>query len=1053
METKTEEELVVVRPELIQCPELLFTGVELEKRTPLSLLHMKGRRFESPWEPFFVGIYAHSLFYFTNLGDWPCGVVPLFDATVKTVDRIYRHGDIATGGDDCGPCWKLTSSSGRVLLFRASSHDARVEWIEQVRQASIHAGGFRRSSMDGKAALALARRLSRTTSSASSVSTSLQSPRQLEQTEMLRDALRTVEKQRHEIEELQKLLHKCRENGMQMEEGTQEIQEHTGSEEGTEIREMRGNGDMERGVMKEEGGEDRSEMSNVDEEIDIFAILDGTSIEICKDSRASAISDVLSEDDDTLLTEDEDNVEEEDDNEDVQDTGQGDGRNNILSLSLVNELTEACVSHEDGQAGEINPDEEGMCETQSLSPRKKTAMLALKSPEQETTSIMVASRQKPERLNSNASSLSAALIDCHNAAENKSIQQQVAELVEMARNLNKDDATDSSSAHGSSEDGSLTPSRKGLQSGAGIFDSSAGAGNDFLQLQAMELAEIARNLQSSFRADPMPSKVPLKPTLSSSSLVGSQSSFSDVTDFGLNQINSNGSNGSIFSITQDDLYFDEDENGEIERLSEFDASDNQFLEASGFLDSIHQVMKDFIVSTQPDPSRQPDLLVIDDESTAETRQETDASSSKVVDSFKEAYRQRPFRTDSPAAESSNVTSPRMPAIFSHTRSAQDIFNGDIDALSQSPKDLPSLVVEDTMSVVASILQSAGREDKMLLLSPFLRVFGSRNHLSHLIRWAIEIEVASVINVATLFRSDDYASRLVSTYSKAIGSKFIRVALSEPIRQICKLKIADMELNPHKEESLKDEAQADSNAANLMRTCQNIIDSIMTNANYIPSSYFHICSHLNSKVISRFDGSKEGVEAKDASTLTRSVIGGFLFLRFVCPAITTPHLYGLTKQLPPPETRRVLVLVTKLLFKTATGVKFGDREPQFKVLNPFIEKNSPAIQQLFANLAMSPSQDIDECFASDSRKIYSHVSSSQLVEDLEVIRSISEKNLEDIEKKLEECECQPEVLESFKTAVLTSSDPQKSSLTKKLSANMKFLSGFGKKPRTRKQSDQ
>ncbi|KAJ8561504.1 hypothetical protein ON010_g8177 [Phytophthora cinnamomi] len=215
----------------------------------------------------------------------------------------------------------------------------------------------------------------------------------------------------------------------------------------------------------------------------------------------------------------------------------------------------------------------------------------------------------------------------------------------------------------------------------------------------------------------------------------------------------------------------------------------------------------------------------------------------------------------------------------------------------------------------------------------------------------------------------------------------------------------MELNPHKEESLQNEDQADANAANLMRTCQNIIDSIMKNTNYIPSSYFHICSHLNSKVISRFDGSKEGVEGEDASTLTR----------------------------------------------TATGVKFGDREPDFKVLNPFIEKNSPAIQQLFANLAMSPSQDIDECFASDSRKIYSHVSSSQLVDDLEVIRSISEKNLSEIEKKLVDCDCVCDVAENFKTAVLNSADPlQKSSLSKKLSVNMKFLSGFGKKPR--KQSD-
>ncbi|KAG6974915.1 hypothetical protein JG687_00000111 [Phytophthora cactorum] len=865
-EAETETQ---VRPELVKCPELLFTGLELEKRTTLRILHKKGRRFESPWEPFFVGVYAHTLFYYANLGDWPRGVVPLVDAEVKAVDRIFRHGDVSCDGDDCGPCWKVTSSSGRVLLFRSPSHDARVEWIDQLRQAT---GTFRKGSMDGKAALALARRLSRSSSSASSASASstaiVQSPRhrrrkrmsedESEHAETLLDAMRMVEKQRKEIEELQKRLKNFEATDKALQKGDEEIKESEQKEEE----------DKREDDQVEEGSGD-------DEEIDLDTMLDGAAIEICKVSRGSAISDVLSDDDDTPS----EGGNDDDGEKESAGANREEGRENIQSLSLVDESTETFSSHED-------------------------------------------------------------------------------------------------------------------------------------ELDTQE----------------------------------------DATDFGLNQINSNDSNDSIFSITQDDLFYDEDEEGEIERLSEFEASDSQFLEASGFLDSIHQVMKDFIVSSQPDQSRQPDQLVISDEIIAEIRQGIDAEPSKEVDDLNEAHRQRALRTDSPAADSSNSTSPRIRSLFSHARSARDFFNGDIEVPTiRTPRDLPSLVIEDTMSVVASILQSAGREDKMLLLAPFLRIFGSRNRLSHLIRWAIEIEVASVINVATLFRSDDYASRLVSTYSKAIGSKFIRVALSDPIRQIFKLKIADMELNPHKEESLQDETQVDTNAANLMRTCQNIIDSIMKNTHCIPSSYFHICSHLNSKVISRFDGSKEGVEAEDASTLTRSVIGGFLFLRFVCPAITTPHLYGLTKQLPPPETRRVLVLVTKLLFKTATGVKFGDREPQFKVLNPFIEKNSPAIQQLFANLAMSPSQDIDECFASDSRKIYSNVSSSQLVEDLETIRSISEKNLEEIGKKLEDCDSAPEVAENFKSAVLYTTDSfQKSSLTKKLSANMKFLSGFG---RSRKQSDQ
>ncbi|KUF97144.1 Amino Acid/Auxin Permease (AAAP) Family [Phytophthora nicotianae] len=868
--------------------------------------------------------------------------------------------------------------------------------------------------MDGKAALALARRLSRSSSSASSTSASstaiLQSPRhrrrkrmsedESEQGEMLRDALRMVEKQRKEIVGLQERL--------KMIEVTD--------------KKKRG-GESEQRERKEEDRREDEQVEEDDEEIDLDTMLNGAAIEMCKVSRESAISDVLSEDEDTPSSECDDNDDDEKESASIQSTKREERRENIQSLSLVDESMETISNHEDDldtQEGvDIETENFSPCKAPSSSKQepvtgwpkqqpsstspKKESTLGSKSSNRDNMPVAEHTNEHSVRSESPSSSSSTTSTKCCDGAENDTIQQQAAELAEMARNLHKDD-TDSASTRESSEDGSVSSSFKGSHSGTGVFDSSANTGNDFLQQQAMELAEIARNLQSSFRVEPKTSKIHLKTS-------------SNVTDFGLNQINSNESNESIFSITQDDLFYDEDEEGEIERLSEFEASDSQFLEASGFLDSIHQVMKDFIVSAQPDQSRQPDQLVISDEIIAEIRQGIDAEPSKEVDDLDEAHGQRALRTDSPAADSSNDTSPRIRSLFSHARTARDFFNGDIEMPTlRAPKDLPSLVVEDTMSVVASILQSAGREDKMVLLAPFLRVFGSRNRLSHLIRWAIEIEVASVINVATLFRSDDYASRLVSTYSKAIGSKFIRVALSDPIRQIFKLKIADMELNPHKEESLQDENQVDTNAANLMRTCQNIIDSIMKNTH---------CS----------------------------VIGGFLFLRFVCPAITTPHLYGLTKQLPPPETRRVLVLVTKLLFKTATGVKFGDREPQFKVLNPFIEKNSPAIQQLFANLAMSPSQDIDECFAADSRKIYSNVSSSQLVEDLETIRSISEKNLEEIGKKLEECDCSSEVAENFKSAVLYTTDSfQKSSLTKKLSANMKFL-GFGKKPRSRKQSDQ
>ncbi|GMF15502.1 unnamed protein product [Phytophthora lilii] len=487
------------RPELIKCPELLLTGLELEKRTPLRILHKKGRRFESPWEPFFVGVYAHALFYYANLGDWPLAVVPLADADVKAVDRIFRHGDAASGGDDCGPCWKVTSSAGRVLLFRAPSHEARVEWIEQLRQAAGK-NAAPKNGMDGKAALALARRLSRSSSSASSTSASstaiLQSPRtrtaspqeqqsrrrkrtsgsedDSEMSEMLRDALRVVEKQRKEIKELQARLEKFEAANKETEEQDRDTP-HSESQATASDLGQRENVD---GEMNKQSDEDQKEL-------DLDAMLDDAAIEICKMSRSSAISDVLSEDEDTPESEDENDRDEAVDNADKAMEKE--------NLTLVNELRDA--SKQIASDVNVKSESEAMDKDISTTVVQETERTP-SFPKTESTSAV--SPTSPE---------SITMINCYDTAENEAIQQQAAELAEMARNLNKDDLTDSSSTRESSEDGSLTSSCKGSHSGAGIFDSSGSDGNDFLQQQAMELAEIARNLQSSFRVDPKPAKV------------------------------------------------------------------------------------------------------------------------------------------------------------------------------------------------------------------------------------------------------------------------------------------------------------------------------------------------------------------------------------------------------------------------------------------------------------------------------------------------------------------------------------------------------------------
>lgn len=127
-------------------------------------------------------------------------------------------------------------------------------------------------------------------------------------------------------------------------------------------------------------------------------------------------------------------------------------------------------------------------------------------------------------------------------------------------------------------------------------------------------------------------------------------------------------------------------------------------------------------------------------------------------------------------------------------------------------EFSEFLMEDGLSLLGCILDASSREEKVTalfsslqthssthphikvsILFPVLRLFASEKRLDALIFWAIETEVASVNNVATLFRSDNYASRLVLTYSKAVGFKFVQNVLREPIRQISSVKAVDVEL--------------------------------------------------------------------------------------------------------------------------------------------------------------------------------------------------------------------------------------------------------------------
>lgn len=82
----------------------------------------------------------------------------------------------------------------------------------------------------------------------------------------------------------------------------------------------------------------------------------------------------------------------------------------------------------------------------------------------------------------------------------------------------------------------------------------------------------------------------------------------------------------------------------------------------------------------------------------------------------------------------------------------------------------------------------------------------------------------------------------------------------------------------------------------------------------------------------------------------SLIGGFFFLRFVNPAIVTPHAYMLCDALPQSAThpKRTLTLLAKMLQNLANKPSYA-KEQYMASLNPFVESNKQRINAFLNQL--------------------------------------------------------------------------------------------------------
>jgi len=226
----------------------------------------------------------------------------------------------------------------------------------------------------------------------------------------------------------------------------------------------------------------------------------------------------------------------------------------------------------------------------------------------------------------------------------------------------------------------------------------------------------------------------------------------------------------------------------------------------------------------------------------------------------------------------------------------------------------------------------------------LLFFQDNNKIIKLLEAFITQEVQTTESAGTLFRANSMVSKMFKFYSRLIGLPYLYVTIGPELGKLIEEELG-LEVDPEKMEDGKD---LDEMRWALMSQSQKILKQILISHDKCPSQFRSLFAHIAKQVGDRFP---ENVN---------TTIGGFIFLRLFCPAVSSPEAYGIVEEPPSPDSRRLLILITKVLQNLSNDVEFGSKEPYMTKMNDFIQSNRPKLTTFYENLLKPPTKPPVPC---------------------------------------------------------------------------------------------
>lgn len=262
-------------------------------------------------------------------------------------------------------------------------------------------------------------------------------------------------------------------------------------------------------------------------------------------------------------------------------------------------------------------------------------------------------------------------------------------------------------------------------------------------------------------------------------------------------------------------------------------------------------------------------------------------------------------------------------------------------------ELFHLLLVEHMSLT-KMFGSVSIKKEKIVADCLVKAFEMRKTGVHYVKEITASEINSTNDPNIIFRGNTVGTKSVDIYMRLVGLPYMHKVLKPIIEDIYKGK-KSCEVDVQRLDKGKDK-DAKKNAQNLLEYVKRIFEAIQNSFLWCPASFRNIFEELQRRVTTKFP---------EDPVVRYTAPSGFIFLRFFCPALLGPKLFGLANEHPPTAIARDLTLIAKTLQNLANLVPFGKKEPYMADVNPFIDQHMTQMRAFIDKLCSPPKDPIDE----------------------------------------------------------------------------------------------